>query len=401
MTKNLAWVDASEYTAGLMLAKRLSKHASDSRYFAPPYDEAVKLWQDGKDIEEIFEAIGPNPIQGALHAQENINGLGDIIDFPKLLQKSFTGYQAGIKLEKLAQKLQSGEQVDLSKIKSILNDLNDSKTDLTPLIELEGIETPFKKSGWKPIDDHLGGLPEIGLVTVGGNPGVGKTTFAAKLVAEYLIEHKDENAGIFSLEMMKNEIAMRIREVKGYTRPEKLEDMPEGMKDFESRFFISELVLSPEDVINKSATLDNLGLIVIDFADYMIQGEVTESAMAHIYRTLAIGAKELRCTIVLLAQLNRNYTGGVPRPYHIRYTSLAEALSYMILMLYNPTKDYFSEDSEQLLPIARNKSYIVAWKMRGGFRLHKEDNPGAICVPFRGDRGWGNTSQWFSLQKGL
>lgn len=95
--------------------------------------------------------------------------------------------------------------------------------------------------------------------------------------------------------------------------------------------------------------------------------------------------------------------GGIPRPNDIRYTGLAEALGAMIIMLYNPSIDYFSEEDMEnnSLTIREGTAYIVCWKVRAGFRMHRDDSPGAIQLQFRGDRGWrtNDAGRWFSLKK--
>jgi replicative DNA helicase len=88
-------------------------------------------------------------------------------------------------------------------------------------------------------------------------------------------------------------------------------------------------------------------------------------------------------------------------------TGLAEALAWMVLMLYNPTTDWHSEPEgreEYFLPervySGSQTGYVICWKVRGGFRKHLEDSPGAIAIPFRGDTGWhGTKGKWFSLKK--
>jgi replicative DNA helicase len=205
----------------------------------------------------------------------------------------------------------------------------------------------------------------------------------------YATAHPDEQVAIFTLEMMKQEIALRFKEVS---------HLP---KEVMERIQINDSILTPEEVVSKASSFEHLGLVCVDFADLLIKGETTESTMAHIYRTFMLGAKQLSCPIVLLSQLNRGYSGGIPRPTDIRYTGLAEALAWMILMLYNPSNDFFGGEEDDTLSIVDGTAYIICWKIRGGFRMHPDDSPGAIQIPFRGSRGWkiDNSGRWFSLKK--
>jgi replicative DNA helicase len=385
----MKWGEASEVVAGLVITGKLSLSAVREEIFMPPYDEVIRRYAQGREtIEELIESVGFAPVNACVDAATTVNGL-HTADWVSILEKTNNLYRAGLQLEKLSTRLKKGQDVEWGKLASLAAHAQSGQSsDFTPLSNVDGGNIPFIPSGWKAIDDHLGGIPECGLILVGGNPGVGKTTFMTKFVSEFAKTH-DKKVAVFSLEMVLKEIAGRFRETN---------KLP---KNVEQRIMLCDLPINPEEAINKSATIENLGLVTIDFADLMIKGETTESSMAHIYRTLMLGAKQLHCPIILLSQLNRNYNGGIPRPNHVRYTGLAEALSWAILMLYNPNQDWFSEDnSSDVLPVVENKAYIIVWKMRGGFRLHVEESPGAIMLPFRGDKGWGDkNSTWFSLRK--
>ena len=70
-------------------------------------------------------------------------------------------------------------------------------------------------------------------------------------------------------------------------------------------------------------------------------------------------------------------------------------------MLYNPNTDWHKVegDMEDALPTIDDHAYNIIWKVRGGFRKHLEDCPGAILIPFRGDKGWHPTKgRWVSLK---
>ncbi len=386
------WTDASEIVAGLILAKKIGINAVRPDIFISPYDDIIKMVKSGtSEIEDIIEKIGLSPVQASLEAVKNVNGLGDR-NWIKILEDTATAYSAGTKLEKFGRKLQQGEEIDWATVKTISHQaLEGHGGDFIPLSTIEPGELPFKKTGFTAMDTHLGGLPEVGQVIVAAPSATGKTTFMTGLASCWAKEHPKENIAIFTLEMMRQEIAMRFSETSHLTKEE------------QSRIQINDAIVSPEEVIAKASTIDSLGLVCIDFADLLIKGETTESTMAHIYRTFMLGSKQLECPVVLLSQLNRGYTGGVPRPNDIRYTGLAEALGWMIIMLYNPALDWFGEEDTENkgLPIREGTAYIIVWKVRGGFRMHMDESPGAIQLQFKGERGWrlDSPGRWFSLRK--
>jgi len=386
------WSDASEVVCGLVLTKKIAINAVRYDQFIAPYSDIIKLLKkENVAIEDIIERIGLSPVQASLDAAKSVNGLGDS-NWVSILEKSAIAYDAGSRLEKMGRKLQQGGEVDWASITTIAhNAQNGTGGEFIALSDIEPGEIPFKLTGFVAIDEHLGGLPKVGQVLVAAASATGKSTFMVGLASCYAKLHTDENVGIFTLEMTKEEIALRFREIN---------KLPDEVK---SRILINDGILTPEEVVSKAATIEHLGLVCVDFADLLIKGETTESAMAHIYRTFMLGSKQLGVPIVLLAQLNRGYSGGIPRPTDVRYTGLAEALSWMVLMLYNPSKDWFAEETSENtgLPIVEGTAYIIAWKQRGGFRKHLDDSPGAIQLQFRGDRGWrlDSPGRWFNLNK--
>jgi len=386
----MKWQDDSEIVAGLVLTNRLSCNAVRPEVFFGEYKNLIKLIKEGiTEPEELTSRIGLSPIQTAIDASKQINGLS-AMDWPRILETSYAEYSAGTQLERIGKKLQKGETVDWSMLNKISSQAQENVGgDFVPLSEVKGGKVPFISSGWKVFDEHIGGIPKVGLVVVGGNPGVGKTTFMGRFASSFAGLHKDKKIAIFSLEMILDEIAMRFREIQ---------KLP---KDIEERILLNESQVTPEEVISKSSTVENLGLVCVDFADYMISGETSESSMSHIYRTLAKGSKTLNCPIILLAQLSR-YKGGIPKPNHLRWTGMAEALGWMLLMLYNRNTDWHSdsEEGDHYLPAQENAAFIIAWKIRGGFRKHENEAPGAIMIPFNGKYGWHpSKGRWFSLKR--
>ena len=386
----MKWQDDSEVVAGLVLTNRLSATSVRPEIFFGEYQNLIKLIKQGVvEPEELTSRIGLGPVQAAIEASKSVNGLGTM-DWPRILETSYANYSAGTQMEKLGKKLQQGDDIDWAMINKISSKAQEGiGGDFVPLSEVKGGKVPFIPSGWKVFDEHIGGIPKVGPIIVGGNPGVGKTTFMTQFAMSFAKQHPEKKVAIFSLEMILDEIAMRFREVYKVD------------KSVEERILLNDHQVTPEQVVNKASTIDNLGIIFVDFIDYMVAGEASESAYSHIYKTFAIGSKELACPTFLLAQLNR-YKGGIPKPYHLRYTGLAEAFAWMILMLYNKNTDWHEkeEEGDHTLPSSEDTAFVIAWKIRGGFRKHINDAPGAIMIPFKGNRGWHPTKgRWFSLKR--
>jgi replicative DNA helicase len=383
------WLENSEIVTGLILQKRLSLNAVRPEIFYGEFRNMIKEMKEGRtEPEYLIQKYGLDLFQGAVEAEKHVNGAGDMADWAKMLEQSATMDQVGIQLEKLSRKFREGEP-NWPHVKALLKKSQENiNADYTPLSQIESGKVKFIDSGWIPFDEHIGGYPEAGLIVMGGDAGVGKTSTMVKMASSFAKRYKNKVVAVHSIEMVLREIAGRFREV---------EKLPE---DVEDRIYLDDIPVSPEETINRASTIENLGMVIIDFADLMIRGETNESSMAHIYRELMLGAKSLRVPIILLSQLSYKYDGGIPRVHHLRYTSLAKALAWMIIMIYNPNKDYYNEKEIATLPAIEDRSYVIVWKVRGGFRKHINESPGAIQIPFRGDKGWHpKHSKWFSLAK--
>ena len=295
-----SWADASEITCGLLLTGKISSNAVREEIFLPPYDEIVKLYKSGTtEIEDIIEQAGLSPVQASLEAVKSLNGLSKS-NWAGILESTASMYTAGIQLEKISKKLKKGEDVDWSVISSISKRAQDKlSSGLVPLSQVKRGGIPFILSGWPVIDDHLGGIPAVGLITVGGLAGTGKTTWLTRFLGSFAKYHKEKNIAFFSLEMVLEEISTRFDEI---------EKLPQDVQD---RIILNETPLTPEEIINAASSIPNLGIVAVDFADLMIRGDSTESSMAHIYRTLMLGSKELHVPIILVSQLNRQ-GGAIP-----------------------------------------------------------------------------------------
>lgn len=385
----LTWLEHSEVVFGLILSGKLSLTTVRPELFHVPYNDGVKLLKEGTAKEDIVSAIGLDAYQTAVQAAETLNGSSSL-SWSEMLEKSSIYYDAGSRLEKFSKKLQKGEEIDWSQITYIANKAQTNiASGLVPMTDVKGQEVPFIKTGWKIFDEHIGGFCEVGLIIIGGNPGSGKTYNLTKLAASFVQRYKDKKVAIIELEQESCEIRDRINKTENINNDE-LE-----------RIVITDEPMTIEQIISKCATIENLGLILIDYVDYLVRGETTEPIMSGIYRTAVLGSKQLHCPIVLYAQLS-GYENGIPKPKHLRWTRLAHGLAWMVCMVYNPSQDEhdWSDNPDERLPAMSNTGYMIVWKVKGGFRKHLEDSPGAIAIPFRGDKGWHSTKgRWFSLKK--
>src|SRR5512143_3211732 len=96
-------LEASEINVGLVLTKRLSPLAVRHEILISPYGKLMKdIHTSGKiDITELTLKYGPTVINAALHSVSNMNGLGELANWPRVLEECYAMYEAGTALEKM------------------------------------------------------------------------------------------------------------------------------------------------------------------------------------------------------------------------------------------------------------------------------------------------------------
>ncbi|WP_407685448.1 replicative DNA helicase [Mycobacterium sp. HUMS_1102779] len=177
-------------------------------------------------------------------------------------------------------------------------------------------------TGFTELDEVTNGLHPGQMIIVAARPGVGKSTLGLDFMRSCSIKHRMASV-IFSLEMSKSEIVMRLLSAEAKI---KLADMRSGrMSDDDwTRLArrmseISEAPLYIDDSPNltmmeiraKARRLRqkaNLKLVVVDYLQLMTSGKKVESRQIEVSefsRHLKLLAKELEVPVVAISQLNR------------------------------------------------------------------------------------------------
>lgn len=389
---SITHLESSEVVTGLVIKGKISPNVVRADLLFSPYDEVVKAIKNGTAApEDLILKFGLGTINPCLEAVNSLNGLSNA-DWISILEETYMKSQMGIRMEKLGKKLQRGDEVDPVEIRHIANQFGKGKTGRFSLSESLSEEVPFMKTGFLPIDKHLGGFPEAGLIVVGGDTGVGKTTFLRDVSKQFVKQYQNKTVAIYSLEMFAEEITGRFRE--SGKEPE----------DEEKRIIINCDPLTINQVIADAAGIDNLGMVLIDYVDMMVKGEATTGKYSEIYVESHYAAKQLHVPVILFAQFTYKYTGGIPKMHHIAWTNSSNTLAWEQLMLYRPAESTREWKDANILPIIPGIGYIIAWKIRGGCKAHKDEFPGAIQLPFDGVKGWGvlengkrTSGKWFTL----
>ena len=262
---------------------------------------------------------------------------------------------------------------------SVLADLIQPTMDELDLISVQGGLARGIPTGFEDLDNLTNGLHGGQMIIVAARPGVGKSTLALDFVRSCAIKN-GKAAVIFSLEMAKSEIVMRILSAEADV---KLSDMRSGrMTDQDWAKLVNRLdtiehspiyiddsaSLTMMEIRSKSRKLKqvaDLQMIVVDYLQLMSSGKRTESRqqeVAEFSRQLKLLAKELDVPLVAISQLNRgpeSRTDKRPQIADLRESGSLEQDADIVMLLYRP-------DSQDKDDTRAGEADIIVAKHRGG-----------------------------------
>ena len=247
-------------------------------------------------------------------------------------------------------------------------------------------------TGYNDLDELLGGMQRSDMLILGARPGLGKSALAINVSLN--AAKQGATVGIFSLEMSREQLALRIlsgdAEVDAhrlrlglYTEAEEqriinsignLSDLPVFIDDtpfqgiVEMRSKSRRLALSP----------GGLDLLIVDYLQ-LIQGrnpgrggENRVQEISEISRSIKGMARDLRVPIVTCSQLSRIVEG---RPGHrpllsdLRDSGSIEQDADIVMFIYREDVYYTEEEWQQHFldrPYPRNIAEIIVAKHRNG-----------------------------------
>ncbi|WP_083876212.1 replicative DNA helicase [Kineosphaera limosa] len=183
--------------------------------------------------------------------------------------------------------------------------------------EMVGVPTGFLE-----LDDLTNGLHSGQMIVIAARPAMGKSTLALDFARSAAIKHNMATV-VFSLEMSRNEITMRLLSAeasiqlqhmrKGTMRDDDWAKLARTMGEVsESPLFIDDSPnMSLMEIRAKCRRLKqrhNLKLVIIDYLQLMSSGKRVESRQQEVSefsRALKLLAKEIEVPVIALSQLNR------------------------------------------------------------------------------------------------
>lgn len=227
-------------------------------------------------------------------------------------------------------------------------------------------ELTGQPSGFIDLDQMTNGLQPSDLVILAARPSMGKTSFALNM-ARHAAVHNNASVAVFSLEMSKEQLAMRLLCSEAGVDTQKLRNS--ALDEFEwdklaaaagqlseARIYIDETPeVTPMGIktIGRQIQAEHgLDLIVVDYLQLMRGRERTqnrEQEIAEISRGLKALAKELNVPVLACAQLNRGLEARPdkrPRLSDLRESGAIEQDADLVMFIYRD-EVYHAETEDQ------------------------------------------------------
>ncbi len=237
-------------------------------------------------------------------------------------------------------------------------------------------------TGFYDLDRMTAGLQAGDLVVLAARPSMGKTALAIN-IAEHVALHEQLPVAVFSMEMGAAQLAVRIvgsigRIDQSHLRTGKLsdEEWPRLTEAIEKLRTISLHIdetpgLTSSELRANARRLSRqcgqLGLIVVDYLQLMSgssgDGENRATELGEISRGLKMLAKELKCPVIALSQLNRSVEQRPdkrPMMSDLRESGAIEQDADIIMFIYRD--DYYTKEASKEPGVAE----IIIAKQRNG-----------------------------------
>ena len=240
--------------------------------------------------------------------------------------------------------------------------------------EIAGVPT-----GFIDLDRLLTGLHAGELTVVGARPAMGKTSFAMN-IAEHAALNKGKVTAVFTLEMPREQIAMRMlcsdarvdmqRVRRGTLRDEDWERLAKTLGPLSAApmYIDDTAAITPTQLRSRCRQLKmdkGLDLVIVDYLGLMRADGRTENRqleVSEISRQLKAIALELKIPIIACAQLSRANKDRIdkrPMLSDLRDSGSIEQDADVVMFLHR--EEYYNKDTED-----KNIGEVIISKQRSG-----------------------------------
>jgi len=265
--------------------------------------------------------------------------------------------------------------------------------------ELRGVPT-----GFKALDDILGGFQRSDLIILAARPSVGKTALVLDIARRTATLH-DTPVGIFSLEMSADQLVDRIvsaqsgtdasvirkgvRVQQGTWRDDTFKNIRDALDDLSrTPIYIDDqagnTILKMRSAARKLKIEKGLKLLVSDYLQLMAptttkQSDSMNQQVTEISRSLKHLARELDIPVIALSQLNRSVEtrGGKPKLSDLRDSGSIEQDADLVMFIHAEAED-IKDETGRTKEIQR-KQIIIA--------KHRNGPLGEVNLDFHAKKG--------------
>ena len=236
-------------------------------------------------------------------------------------------------------------------------------------------------TGFVNLDKLTGGFQRSDLILIAARPSMGKTAFVLN-VAQHMATRDKKSVAIFSLEMPKEQLAMRMLCAEGLIDSQrfrtgamtgeewtKLVDAADRLSG--SSMYIDDTAnVSAIELRNKARRISKqygLDCIIVDYLQLMDGGahsriDNRQQQISDISRSLKALARELRVPVIALSQLSRgpeSRTSRKPLLSDLRESGSLEQDADLVAFLYR--EDYYNPSTDR-----KNITELIISKNRNG-----------------------------------
>jgi replicative DNA helicase len=220
-------------------------------------------------------------------------------------------------------------------------------------------------TGYYDLDNLTAGLQASDLIVVAGRPSMGKTSLALGM-AEHAALEASKVVGIFSLEMSKAQLVLRMLSSRAHVDSHSLRTGKLTSEDWKHLIAAADRLSQAPIFIDDSGALtvqqmrgkarrlkaeNGLDLLIVDYLQLM-QGrsdaESRQQEISDISRSLKALAKELNVPVIALSQLSRAVESRkppIPVLADLRESGAIEQDADIVLFIYR--EDVYEPDSEK------------------------------------------------------
>ncbi len=236
-------------------------------------------------------------------------------------------------------------------------------------------------SGFRDLDSVTAGFHNSEFIVIAARPSMGKTALCLN-ISQHVGANTEYSAGFFSLEMSKEQLALRmlcsearvdLHKVRtGFLSEKEFKDLQKGAENIsKAAIFVDETpALTVIEMKAKARRLrmeQNLDILFVDYMQLMRTGgrfENRTQEMSSISRALKELAKELQIPVVGISQLSRAPEKGRAKPIpllsDLRESGAIEQDADVVIFIYRP--EIYKPDDETIRGIAD----IIIAKQRNG-----------------------------------